>query len=49
MLSKSEKISLNSKQRSLCQLETTELCPKETKKRVTGRKWQKHFWVWCLR
>jgi len=33
MLSKSEKIlmSLNSKQKSLCQLATTEIFPKETK------------------
>jgi len=47
MLSKSEKIlmSLNSKQKSLCQLATTELFPKETKNRETARKWQKHVWV----
>jgi len=51
MLSKSEKIlmSLNRKQKSLCQLATTELFPKETKNRETARKWQKRVWVWCLR
>ena len=40
MLSKSEKIlmSLNSKQKSLCQLAITKLYPKETKKRVKSRK-----------
>jgi len=40
MLSKSEKIlmSLNSKQKSLCQPATTELFPKETKNRETARK-----------
>ena len=36
------------KQKSLCQLQTTELYPKEAKKRVTARKWQKRVWVWCL-
>jgi len=37
MISKSEKIlmSLNTKQKSLCQMATTELYHKETKKRVT--------------
>ena len=51
MLSKSENMlmSLNSKQKSLCQLATTELFPKERKNRETGRKWQKRIWVWCLR
>jgi len=51
MLSKSEKIlvSLNSKQKSLCQLATAELFPKETKNRETARKWQKRVWVWWLR
>jgi len=50
MLSQSEKIlrSFKSKQKSLCQLATTELYPKETKKRVTARKWQNRVWVWCL-
>ena len=51
MLSKSEKIiiSLNSKQKSLCQLATIELFAKETKKRETARKWQKRVSVcWCL-
>jgi len=42
-------MSLNSKQKSLCQLATTELYPKETKKRVTARKWQKRVYVCCLR
>jgi len=37
---------LNSNQKSLCQLATTELYPKETKKKVTARKWHKRFWVW---
>jgi len=50
MLSKSEILmSFNSKQKSLCQLATTELFPKETKNRETARKWQKRVWVWCLR
>jgi len=50
MLSKSEILmSLNSKQKSLCQLATTELFTKETKNRETTRKWQKCVWVWCLR
>jgi len=50
MLSKSEKIlmSLDSKEKSLCQLATTKLYPKETKKRATARQWQKRVWVWCL-
>ena len=50
MLSQSEKISrsLKSEQKSLCQLATTELYSKETKKRVTARKWQERVWVWCL-
>jgi len=50
MLSQSEKIlrSFKSKQKSLCQLATTELYPKETKKRVAARKRQKCVWVWCL-
>jgi len=50
MLSKSGKIlmSLNSEQKSPCQLATTELHPIETKKWVAARKWQKRVWVWCL-
>jgi len=48
MLSKSEKI-LNSQQKSLYQLATRELYPKETNKMVTARKWQKRVWVWCLK
>jgi len=51
MLRKSEKIlmSLKSKQKSLCQLATTELYSKETKNRETARKWQKRVWAcWCL-
>jgi len=42
-------MSLNSKQKSLCQLATTKLLPNEKKKRVTPRKWQKRVWVWRLR
>jgi len=38
-------MSLNSKQKSLCQLAITELYPKETKK-GNSRKWQNHVWVW---
>jgi len=51
MLSKSNKIlmNLNSKQKTLFQLATMELFPKETKKRETLAKWQKRVWVWCLR
>jgi len=51
MQSKSGKIlmSLNSKQKLLCQLATTELYSNETKKRVTARKWQKRVWIWCLK
>jgi len=51
MVSKSEKIlmSLNNKQKSLCQLATTQLFPKETKNMETAGKWQKRVWVWCLR
>jgi len=47
MPSKSEKIlmSLNGKQKSLCQLSTTELYLKETKNKETARKWQKRIWV----
>jgi len=47
MLSKPEKIlmSLNSKKKSLSQPATTELYPKETKKRVSARKCQKLVWV----
>jgi len=47
MLSKSEKIlmSLNSKQKPLCQLATAELFPNET---GNSKKWQKHVWVWSL-
>ena len=40
---------LNSKQKSLCQLATTEFFPKETKNRETERKLQKHVWVLCVR
>jgi len=51
MLSKSENIlmSLNSKQKSLCQLPSTELFPKDTNNRETARKRQTRVWVWCLR
>jgi len=51
MLSKSEKIlmCLNNKQKSLCQMVTTELYHKETKVKQTARKWQNSVWVWCLR
>jgi len=50
MLSNSEMLmSLNSKQKSLCQQATTQLFHKETKKSETVRKWQKRVWVWCLR
>jgi len=40
---------LNSKQKSLCQLATTELLSKETKNKETERKLQKRVWVLCLR
>jgi len=40
---------LNSKKKSLSQLATTELFPKETKDRETGRKSQKCVWVLWLR
>jgi len=50
MASKSEFLmSLNSQQKPLCQLVTTELFTKETKNRETARKWQKRVWVRCLR
>ena len=50
MLRKSEKLVIfSSKQKSLCQLATTELFPKETKNRETERKLQKRVWVLCLR
>jgi len=50
MLSKSEIVmSLNSKQKALCPMVTTELFSKETKNRETARKWQKRVWVWCFR
>jgi len=42
-------MSLNNKQKSLCQLATTELFPKETKNRKTSNKCQKRVWAWCLR
>jgi len=42
-------MSLNSKQKSLCPLATTELLPEETNNRETARKWQTRVWVWCLR
>jgi len=43
-------VTLNNKQKSLCQLTTTELFPKETKNRETERKLQKRvWWVLCLR
>jgi len=47
-LSKSEKIlmSLNSKQKPLCQLATAELFPT---RQENIKKWQKHVWVWCFR
>jgi len=42
MLSKPETLmSLNSKQKSICQLETTELFPKETKKKGNSKKMTK--------
>jgi len=41
-------MSLNSKQKSICQLATTELYPKRQKMGNNG-KWQKRAWVgWCL-
>jgi len=40
---------LKSKQKSLCQLATTELFPKEIKNRETERKLQKCVWVLCFR
>ena len=51
MLKKSEiLVILNNKQKSLRQLTTTELFPKETKNRETERKLQKRvWWVLCLR
>ena len=50
MLRKSEiLVILYSKQKSLCQLATTELFPKGTKKRKAERKLQKRDWVLCLR
>ena len=50
-IGKSEKIlmSLNGKQKSLCQMATTELYPKETENKETARNWQKHVWVWWIR
>jgi len=36
-------MSLNSKQKSLCQLATAELFPKKTKTKETARKWQNAF------
>jgi len=38
-------MSLNSKQKSLCQLATAELYPRHGK----SKKWQKRVWIWCLR
>jgi len=38
-------MSLNSKQNSLCQLANTGFNPKETKKRVIERKWQRRVWI----
>jgi len=50
MLRKSEiLVVLNSKQKPLCQIATTELFPKETKNRETERKLQKRVWVLCIR
>jgi len=50
MLTKSEKIlrSLNNKQKSPCQIATTELYPKEAKLKQTARKWRNSVWVWWL-
>jgi len=50
MLSKSENIlmSLNSKQSHFANWQPQNSYPKETKKRVTPRKSQKHVWVWCF-
>jgi len=39
-------MSLNSKQKPLCQLTTAELFLNETGKQQ--KKWQKRVWVWCL-
>jgi len=50
MLRKSEiLVILKSKQKSLCQLATTELYPNETNNRVTERKLKKCVWVLCFR
>jgi len=51
MLSKSDNIlmSLNSKQSHFANWQPQNSYPKETKKRVTPRKSQKHVWVWCFR
>jgi len=35
-------MSLNNKQKSLCQMATTELYPEVTKSKRTARKWQNH-------
>jgi len=42
-------MSLNNKQKPLCQMAATELYPKETKSKQTARKWQSSVWVWRLR
>jgi len=42
-------MSLNNKQKSLCQMAATELYPKETNSKQTARKWQSSVWVWRLR
>jgi len=42
-------MSLNNKQKSLLEMATTELYPKEPKIKQTARKWQNSVWVWCLR
>ena len=50
MLRKSEiLVIVNSKQKSLCQLATTELFPKRQKNREAERKLQERDWVLCLR
>jgi len=41
-------MSLNNKQSHFAIWQSQNSYPKETKKRVTARKWQKRVWVWCL-
>jgi len=42
-------MSFSNKQKSLCQMATTELYLKETKSNQTAREWQSSIWVWRLR